>query len=318
MENLHVGQSVLVNRITVALEMLEKGDSNGKNVIKLETHKKKAIIATIPKMPSAMSKVFTKENILKGFTANGQLDTTQQIVPSSKNLLETYRGDVDGTDLHNRDLIMSNYYREMYLEGNIKESTHELFDIAMDKNSKGEKVARDYTVSSENRQRAKVLSSKFQRQERVALINNNLRSSHAKSIQRCDNDDDLYHENDKCEQFLLNNYKILSHDLIISDQSQNINEMTFINIRNHLSKKHFENESGTSKAVKDKCKMPLVRHLKAFLKVRGCKVLSGVKAELITRSLEYKNKPVLPKVHNRSALPPLNLLPDVIPQLRNI
>ena len=60
MDNLHEGQSVLVHRISTILDLLEAGDQNGKNKIKLASHKKKAIISTVGKLPIAMGKVFQK------------------------------------------------------------------------------------------------------------------------------------------------------------------------------------------------------------------------------------------------------------------
>ena len=258
-----------------------------------------------------MSKVFSKDNILKGFMANRQLDTFQQIVPLSKHLLETYRGDTYGSKLEDRKKIVTNYYCEMFLYGNIKESTHEIYNIPMDKNSKGEYVARDFAISSENCQRAKLLSSKHQRQERVNNINGSRRAVHMKYLLNCDNEDTLYEENEECERFLRNNYKILQESIMTSDQEHNNNEISFIEICDNLSRSHFEVETSTSKIIKDRYKTPLVRHLKAFLKVRGCTILSGVKADLIGRSLEYKAKTILPRTYICSSLPQLQLLPDI-------
>ena len=118
-----------------------------------------------------MAKTFSKENVIKGFTANGQLDSRQNIVPSAKCLVETYRGFTDGTPLEDRDSLMANFYLHMFQEGYIKEAIHDLYGIEKDKNGDGEEVDRDFTIVNENRQRAKVLSSKFQRNLRIKLIN---------------------------------------------------------------------------------------------------------------------------------------------------
>ena len=68
-----------------------------------------------------MGKVFTFDNIIKGFNANGQLSLPSNTVPSVSAIVNTYCGDLElydlrpdlKTDLRNRDILFSKFYRTM-------------------------------------------------------------------------------------------------------------------------------------------------------------------------------------------------------------
>ena len=62
-------------------------------------------------------------NVRKGFIYNGQLDVETTSVPSFKNLVNTYRGDVTEGCLSNREKIMTQFFEEMYMTGTILEET---------------------------------------------------------------------------------------------------------------------------------------------------------------------------------------------------
>ena len=72
------------------------------NVLKLRAHKKKAIMFALPNLPGATGLAFTIPNVRKGFIYTGQLDATTTSVPSFVNLLNTFRGNTEGTCLSDR------------------------------------------------------------------------------------------------------------------------------------------------------------------------------------------------------------------------
>lgn len=57
--------------------------------LNLSLHKKKAILATVSKLPIATAQAYTDNNIKKAFVLNGQLDMGHRLVPSLNNLLNT-------------------------------------------------------------------------------------------------------------------------------------------------------------------------------------------------------------------------------------
>lgn len=88
-------------------------DLQEKGTLILATHKKKAVMATIPKLPSVTGRSHLMSNVHKGFVLNGQLDVDNKMVPSFNNILHTYRGDNRKTCLENKDWILSKFYKEI-------------------------------------------------------------------------------------------------------------------------------------------------------------------------------------------------------------
>ena len=58
----------------------------------------------------------------------------------------------------------------MFLNGMISEKTFDVEGVDPDRDSAGNMISRDFQISKENCQHAKVLSSQTQRDERVELI----------------------------------------------------------------------------------------------------------------------------------------------------
>ena len=152
-----------------ALTLLELSFST--QVVKLPSHKHKAILTTRSKLPSAMGHSHTTSYVRKGFMMNGKLDIESKLVPSMTNALHTFRGDIDGTCLQNKEWLMEKFYSIMFQEGMIPKS---LFDtLSIPTNTKlvdGTIVEKQFSISQENCQRAKIISSSFQIAERNKLI----------------------------------------------------------------------------------------------------------------------------------------------------
>ena len=110
--------------------------------------------------------------------------------------------------MEDREEIVDNFYEEMYLKGNICEQSHEIFDTPMDTDNKGTEIQRDFTVQTENRQRAKILSSEYQRQQRKKLIYDNLFEKYTKERLKYEKELDLYRQNGECENKILWNYVV--------------------------------------------------------------------------------------------------------------
>ena len=79
----------------------------------LSTHKRKAVLCTIPKLPSVTGRSHSLSNVRKAFVLNGQLDLDSMLVPSFDNLLHTYRGDITKTCLANKEWLLAKFYKEM-------------------------------------------------------------------------------------------------------------------------------------------------------------------------------------------------------------
>ena len=141
-------------------------DSSCTKVLMLPLHKKKAILATSSKLPIATARAYTDANIKKAFMLNGQLDVSHKLVPSMSNLLNTFRGDIEGTCLKKKDELISFMYEEAYTTGTIKETTFNTLNVPYDTNASGEIVSRDFGIRQENRQRAKTLTCDNQVAER--------------------------------------------------------------------------------------------------------------------------------------------------------
>ena len=78
-------------------------------VLRLLAHKKKAILSTIPKLPSVTASAFSISNIKKGFVLNGQLDVERKLIPDFNNLLHTFCGDLTGTCLEDKKLLLDQF-----------------------------------------------------------------------------------------------------------------------------------------------------------------------------------------------------------------
>ena len=141
-------------------------DATGKNVntfpnmvLNLPSHKKKAVLSTVSKLPIATSRAYSDQTIKKAFLLNSQLDVSHKLVPSLNNLMHTYRGNIEGTCLTSKERLVGYMYEECYTTGIVSEESFENLNIPKDYTSTGDVVDRDVGISQENCQRAKVLTS---------------------------------------------------------------------------------------------------------------------------------------------------------------
>ena len=127
-----------------------------------------------------------------------------QLVPSFENVLHTFRGDIfKGTCLDNKEWLLANFFEEMYSNGNIAEKTFDKFMVPKDRDMNGFIVERDFGVSQENRQRAKVLSSPQQIIERRNVLYNKQLIRYNKLQQLYDNKTKDFIMNKRCEHKLV-------------------------------------------------------------------------------------------------------------------
>ena len=168
MNNLHLSLNPVLLHLQQVFEQLECDEND--QVVKLKSHKKKAILATVPNLPAATGMSYSVDNVRNGFICNGQLDAESTRVLSYQNLLHTYRGNIKGACLENRGLLMDNFFKSMYFNGVIDEAMFDEYDVLIDTNSKGEAVVKSNSITMDNRHRAKILTSNMQVSERCMLI----------------------------------------------------------------------------------------------------------------------------------------------------
>jgi hypothetical protein len=154
------------------LDLLEDPEDKTSNqIVKLSTHKKKALLAGLSKLPKAMSLAFRSDVIVKAFQDNGQLDLVDEVIPAIEGMVGTYRGVINEEHyLFNTESIIRKFYKEMYLTGRIEESSFNNENVELDRDSKNNVVNRDFGIQKENCQRAKILSAPTQIQLRKQLV----------------------------------------------------------------------------------------------------------------------------------------------------
>ena len=200
--------SPIYSRLQDMFEELENiSDSEKTDIVILPLHKKKAILAGLSKLPTAMGSAFTPEIITQAFKDNGQINEDESAIPNIDGLMGTYRGNIpDDHILKDYKSIIETYYREMFLNGRVEESTFETNNIESDKDSQGNDVTRDFEISKENCQRAKILSASKQRQARLDLIDSIKVAQDKKHTELYDKETDKYTINSFCCKRILDTY----------------------------------------------------------------------------------------------------------------
>ena len=164
-------------------ELEEPTDPESTRIVRLASHKKKALLAGLSKLPKAMSMAFRTDTVVKAFKDNGQVDLEDEIIPAIKGIVGTYRGVIDKDHyLVDTDMIVKKFYNEMFLTGRIEESSFDEANVPNDKDSKNNIVSRDFGIRKENCQRAKVLSAPTQRllrKQMIATIQKDKNKKHA-------------------------------------------------------------------------------------------------------------------------------------------
>ena len=107
-----------------------------------------------------MGKAFACEIVKKAFKDNGQIDNTEGVVPDIDGLVGTYRGNLDVDHyLKKTKEIIDLFYKEVFKNGRVDESSFDKADVVQDKDSRGKVVSRDFGIQKENCQQAKTLSA---------------------------------------------------------------------------------------------------------------------------------------------------------------
>ena len=203
--------SPIAVRIHRQLNVLETNTlADNPNIVILQPAKRKAIIQGISKLPIAMGEAYSRKAIQSGFFDNGQLDKSNMNLPSIKSIVGTYRGPIhkDHCLYHCTSLIKS-FYKEMYLTGRIEEKSFDEKNIVKDTDSNGTEISRDYPLTQEGYQRAKILSCKAQRIARIKL-KADIKKQVVEKKERCIAiERKKYKENAECERRVSIAYHLL-------------------------------------------------------------------------------------------------------------
>jgi hypothetical protein len=180
-----------------------------RNELNLETFKFNAIVHLISKTPSCQSETYTFERISKGFIRNGQISTTRNSpVPDIMGCLGTLRYEYPDKSEKHLQTLFDHFYPIMHDNGHIEEADYDELDIRMDTNSKGDIVSKHaLTIRSENRQRAKIMSSKKQRTLRLEERERRNRESQRIVQKNIANEEKIYKRNKDCEELLIKHMK---------------------------------------------------------------------------------------------------------------
>ena len=254
-------------RISTLLNDLEDmtDRSNGRVVV-LPKHKKDAITVGLSKLPIAMASAFTTANIQSAFRDNGMIDECNQVIPNVKSMLGTYRGCIGRNHYLDDGMgIIRQFYKETYMNGRIQESSFDNLNIDQDKDSLGNVVSRDFGISKENCQRAKVLSSETQRKERIKLKESIIKKVAEKKIELAIDESKKYTLNKECEERVLSAFhEIRRRQISNNNKIDSKDSLTFADIQPLITSIHFgrHNYKNLSKTK------PNCDHLKAFIQVR--------------------------------------------------
>ena len=284
------------------------------NELILSSHKKKAILATIPKLPSATGKSHSLSNIRKGFVLNGQLDYDHKLVPSLTNILHTFRGNIKDTCLENKEWLINTFYEEMYTNGVVAKSSYNAYSIPKDRDMNGFTVERDFTISQENRQRAKILSSSAQVNERKRLLFQKQMVEYRKAQQLYDSETKDYVMNKRCKNKLVD--IALKYYMAVNRSTQITSTVSPLLANMNRSFRDVCNGLTLDLIICNKSSI-LLHEAKAFVKVRSTAVVNRgrrtykniplLKDDLLLRVFELLQHPVYPRYY-RSPVQPVDSL----------
>ena len=229
----HASSNSMVHYLENEFEKLQcpTTSSHESKILRLSNHKKKAITSTLPKLPQATGKANSLHNVTKGFVLNGQVDSEKMMVPSISNMLHTYRGGLEGTCLEDKAKIVNDFYSEAFVNGVIAEATFDALDIPQDRKMDGSVDDRCISISRENRQRAKILSSRHQIIERRTLLHEKRMDVYRKQVRIFQLERDVYRLNSVCEQKLVTIWKDYATNNQISIPTTNQETISFDGVR---------------------------------------------------------------------------------------
>ena len=298
--------SPITSRLTKMLDDLNPSENDTTtttrtDIVILKGCKRKAIIEGLSKLPSATGDAYNRNSILSGFHDNGQIDKKKLHLPCLRSIIGTYRGPISKDHcLHDSTSLIRKFYSEMYLTGRIEESTFDKEDIVHDTDSLGNKVCRDFSVSRENCQRAKVLSADAQRLARIKMKQSIAQQILIRKETSSLYEEKKYKENSECEKrvsILYHKYSNRSTNTQHKSKVDAIGSFQTIQL-SKLTDVHF------GKGLKHKSK-PTIPQLRAFIQLRdpniannrtlspNYKSLSKLKSEqLIQECIKIKLLPV--------------------------
>ena len=178
-------------------------DPKADDHLQLPSHKKKAIMLTLAKLPIATARAYGDHVIKKAFMINGQLDLDHQLVPSLENCLNTYRGNISGTCLEQRDTLIESLYEHTYTQGMVHEGIFDSMGIPKDMDCRGDTILRDFTITNESRQRSKCLTSETQIEERRAIVLEAKMVIYRRKLALFEAEEKEYESNKVCEMKLI-------------------------------------------------------------------------------------------------------------------
>ena len=98
-----------------------------------------------------MGIAFRVSIVKKAFQDNGQVSKKEHQLPNIDAMVGTYRGIIDKDNyLYNKNDIISTYYKEMYENGRIEESTFDKEGVIHDTDTMGKTVSRDFGIHRES------------------------------------------------------------------------------------------------------------------------------------------------------------------------
>lgn len=260
------------------------------NQIVLPSFKRKSIVLFVSKLPQIMMKAYTRVHLMSGFLGNGMIDGESFSVPDGVEIMNTMRHDYipfsnlsEDDELQYRDhfeLLFQAFYDPMIVTGMISEEKFDENNIEKDHSNTGEIHERDFSISQEHRQRAKVLSHSMQREERKKLLLERRKASIIQQWDRYEAEQKVFEKNKECEDMLKQSIQRLAN---LNNQASvvlTLSNLVAAHFGEKPSKKYF---------------FPGNDLLKSFLKVRSPQLVKLAKTGRVTykvplSSAEQKNR----------------------------
>jgi hypothetical protein len=169
-------------------------------ILVLKPSHREAIIDFVVTLPEILQKAFNSEIIRQGFIENGFIDAIKLRSPDFYRMIAgTTRRAIKKEEMDNLKEQFVALMRQQLAYGYVDDDKLEAAGITPDVDRNGNKVSRNFPITSESRQRAKTLSHDVQKQEReevlASLENEKVRKQNAENVAR----HKLLDDNKECE-----------------------------------------------------------------------------------------------------------------------